>query len=375
MIDQYQSTPGSTGLQFQSNPDVVTQLPAFEWQQSFSPIIHLSESSINPRGGSSGRIDSSINALAWGTQDGHRISAPVIEIDHRSGHFRGGRWIFLNSELPTPFASSSNAHTILAALVTAAQQGAQDFRVEPSMPLYLPSEPIELQVSWMPGRQPPAAPTLQITITPEDHPEQRIVKDTPLTNDNIVIIPPIQTTGFHRIDVELRDAGKTIAIYHSGFWMRDESYLRSGPKLSVNANYFELNGRPLAVVGTTYMASDVHRLYYDHPNAYVWNRDLKEISDSGVNMLRTGWWSGWDKLCDENGVPYERTLRTMEAYLMTARKYGLPMQFNVFAFLPDVLGGENAYLDPAEVTREKNLYSAPRRPLSRRAFPRMGSHQ
>jgi len=29
----------------------------------------------------------------------------------------------------------------------------------------------------------------------------------------------------------------------------------------------------------------------------------------------------------------------MEAYLMTARKHGLPVQFNVFAFLPDVLGG------------------------------------
>jgi hypothetical protein len=43
---------------------------------------------------------------------------------------------------------------------------------------------------------------------------------------------------------------------------------------------------------------------------------------------------------------------------MTARKHGLPVQFNVFAFLPDVVGGENAYLDPAEVRREKNLYSA-----------------
>jgi hypothetical protein len=75
-------------------------------------------------------------------------------------------------------------------------------------------------------------------------------------------------------------------------------------------------------------------------------------------MIRTGWWTGWDKFSDENGQPYERTLRTLEAYLMTARKYGLPVQFNFFAFLPDVLGGANPYLDPQAVRRQQMLISA-----------------
>ncbi|HEY0786378.1 MAG TPA: hypothetical protein VGD62_10935, partial [Acidobacteriaceae bacterium] len=134
--------------------------------------------------------------------------------------------------------------------------------------------------------------------------------------------------------------------------------LASGPRLTVNADYFELNGKPLAVVGTTYMASDVQRLYYQHPNVAVWDRDLGQIVAAGLNMLRTGWWSGWAQLCDENGMPTEHTLRTLEAYLMTARKYNLPVQFNVFAFLPDVLGGANAYLDPVSLEREKTLYAA-----------------
>ena len=98
------------------------------------------------------------------------------------------------------------------------------------------------------------------------------------------------------------------AIYHSGFWIRDEAYLRSGPQLSVNHDYFELDGRPLAVVGTTYMSSEVQRLFFEHPNVYVWNQDLAQIHDAGLNMIRTGWWTGWDKFCDENGQPYERTL-------------------------------------------------------------------
>ena len=145
------------------------------------------------------------------------------------------------------------------------------------------------------------------------------------------------------------------ALYHSAFWIRDESFLRSGPHLGVNHDYFELDGHPLAVIGTTYMSSEVQRLYFEHPNVYVWNRDLAQIHDAGLNMIRTGWWTGWDKFSDENGQPYERTLRTLEAYLMTARKYGLPVQFNFFAFLPDVLGGANSYLDPQAARRQQTL--------------------
>jgi hypothetical protein len=72
-------------------------------------------------------------------------------------------------------------------------------------------------------------------------------------------------------------------------------------------------------------------------------------------MIRTGWWTGWDKFCDENGQPYERTLRTIEAYLMTARRNGLPVQFAFFAFLPEVLGGTNAFLDPEAVRKQQTL--------------------
>ena len=42
----------------------------------------------------------------------------------------------------------------------------------------------------------------------------------------------------------------------------------------------------------------------------------------------------------------EDALRTIEAFLMCARHNHLPVQFNLFAFLPENLGGQNAYLDP-----------------------------
>jgi len=49
------------------------------------------------------------------------------------------------------------------------------------------------------------------------------------------------------------------------------------------------------------MSSEVQRLYFEHPNAYVWDQDLAQISSAGLNMIRTGWWTGWDKFFDETG--------------------------------------------------------------------------
>ena len=358
LIDQYQRTPGSDGLTFETNPDVVTKVPQFAWKAAFSPIIRLSEAGLYPRGGSAGFIDARLNALAWGTRDGRRLSAPVIQIDHIRDGFTGGRWILLNADLAPDFYGGSQAKPILSALFEAALHGAENFSVRPVLPLYLPDEGIELEVQRDAASAPSAKLTARITVT-SDADQTKVFSTT-------VGLPQTQPTsfritnarGFYVISSELYEGDAPVAIYHSGFWIRDEAYLRSGPRLSVNSDYFELNGKPLAVVGTTYMASDVQRLYFDHSNVYVWNRDLAQISAAGLNMIRTGWWTGWDKFCDENGQPYERTLRTLEAYLMTARRYNLPVQFNFFAFLPDVLGGVNAYLDPDAVRREKTLIGA-----------------
>ena len=358
MIDQYETTPGSDGMQFQTNPDVLLKLPAFSWKHAFSTVIRLSAVDVYPREGSAGAIDARLDALAWGVKEGRKLAAPAIEIDHLRDGFDGGRWVFLNAELPSDFYGSPEAAELVQQLAGQAMRGSEEFIVRPVLPLYLPGEPIQLQVTWHASEQPQAALIVQVTSFPEDQPQNRSETSGPVAASEPLLLPAPKKGGFHIVEAELRDGDKIRAVYHSGFWIRDEAYLRSGPRLSVNKNYFELDGQPLAVVGTTYMSSEVQRLYFDHPNAYVWDKDLAQIHGANLNMIRTGWWTGWDKLFDETGRPYERTLRTLEAYLMTARKNGLPVQFNFFAFLPDVLGGMNAYLDPAEVQRERTLISS-----------------
>jgi hypothetical protein len=353
MIDQYQETPGSDGMEFQINPEQPVPLPAFAWKRAFSPVIRLSAVDLYHRGGAAGSIDARLDSLAWGVRNGRKLSAPVLQVDHYRNGFDGGRWIFVNADLPSDFFDNA---ALLRSLADRALQGAEEFTVRPALPLYLRGEPVELQVQWQAAVPPPAPVTLKITSFLEDQPAKRsTVTAKPSAS---VLLPSPEGNGLYIIEAQLLEGDHVRALYHSAFWIRDESFLRSGPHLGVNHDYFELDGHPLAVIGTTYMSSEVQRLYFDHPNAYIWNQDLAQIHDAGLNMIRTGWWTGWDKFSDENGQPYDRTLRTLEAYLMTARKYGLPVQFNFFAFLPDVLGGANAFLDPAAVRRQQTLISA-----------------
>jgi hypothetical protein len=199
---------------------------------------------------------------------------------------------------------------------------------------------------------------VKIATFQQDQPSQRSETSALIPPGGAVYLRAPSGNGLYTVEAELLEGSTVRARYRSGFWIRDETYLRSGPRLSVNQNYFERDGKPFAVVGTTYMSSEVQRLYFEYPNVYLWNQEMTQIHSAGLNMIRTGWWTGWDKFCNENGAPYDRTLRTLEAYLMTARRNGLPVQFNFFAFLPEVLGGVNPYLDPGAVQRQRTLISS-----------------
>ena len=357
-IDQYQNTPGSSDAIFTLNPEIPINLPHFSWKQAFSPIIRLSTNDLYPRGGSAGSLDTKLDALVWGVTDGRRLSAPLLQIDHFSSGFDGGRWIFLTADLAPDFYSSPDSTNLLRTIADRALQGALEFSIRPALPLYLPGEPVELESIVHLANKPAGPLTVQISTYPEDQPAQKqsITLSLPTTED--ALLPATNGKGLQIIEARLLEGATLRAVYHSAYWIRDEAFLRSGPHLAVNADYFTVDDKPLAVVGTTYMSSEVQRLFFDHPNVYVWNRDLSLIHSAGLNMIRTGWWTGWDKLCDESGRPYDRTLRTLEAYLMTARKDNLPVQFNFFAFLPEILGGANPYLDSEAVRRQQTLISS-----------------
>jgi len=352
-IDGYQQTPGSDSTTFSANPDVFPRLPQFAWKRAFSPVVRLSVINYDTSGGATGGEDMDLTSLAWGVRDGHKLAAPVIELDHNAYRFVGGRWIFVACE---PDANLFGNRELLSTLAELALRRNDRFAFRPRLPLFVSGEALEFDYTPSdPLAAQPANEQLRVRVMSEDggvHYDQTVPVAPTLT------LPPsaAEGKGFHTVEATLLRDGKPLRIYRSGFWMRDFSYLLSGPKLTVGRDYFKLDGKPLPVVGTTYMAGDVSRLYLLLPNAYVWDRDMAQIHAAGLDMIRTGLWTTWQHELAPNGEISEAALRKIEAFLMCARHNDLPVQFNLFAFYPDTFGGENGYLDPVAL-RNESLYA------------------
>jgi hypothetical protein len=358
-IHDYQETPGSDArvgsLKFAANPDVFPQLPAFGWKRAFSPVVRLSVVDGNTTGGNTGYEDMDLTTLAWGVQEGHKLAAPVFELDHNANRFIGGRWIFVACEPDSDFFSNAK---LLATLAEIAVRQNDRFAFRPRLPLFLPGEALEFRFKPSdPMAEQPDGDQLRVRVMAEDG--AVLYDQTAAFPGAHRLTLPASTEGgrgFHTVEGTLIRDGKPLRIYRSGYWMRDWDYLLSGPKLTVGSDYFQLDGKPLPVVGTTYMSGDVSRMYLMLPNAYVWDHDMAQIRAAGLNMIRTGLWTAWKPELAANGQMSEDALRTIEAFLMCARHNGLPVQFNLFAFYPDEFGGVNGYLDPAALHAE-SLYA------------------
>lgn len=344
-IADYQATPSSAQLRFEPNSDVQPALPQFAWQEAFSPVIRLSSTPLLPSEmGSTGSEDAAITTLAWGSQDAHHRAAPAFLIDHLQHRFAGGRWIFLACN-PAPHAFDDPQ--LLAKLRSIALRRDDRFTFRPRVPLFLPGEAFEFRYEPAGSAATQPGDTLRLTIHAETGAPAKTLTISADSSQTVTLPADVAAgKGLHTVDATLLRNGNALWTYHSAFWMRDWDYLKSGPKLTVGTDYFALNGKPLPVVGTTYMASDVDRLYLSQPNVYVWDHDMAQIRDEGLNMIRSGLWSGWSLLTKPDGTVTDEGLRAIEAFLMTARHNNLPVQFNLLAFVPDTFGGENAYLDP-----------------------------
>ncbi|MFP5248814.1 MAG: hypothetical protein ACLGP3_03180 [Acidobacteriota bacterium] len=352
-IDGYQETPGSSGLGFQANEEVFPHLPSFAWRRAFSPVVRLSVVNYDASGGATGGEDFDLTTLAWGERDGHKLSAPVLELDHNAQRFVGGRWILVACE---PDADFFRNRELLATIAELATRKQDRFTFRPSLPLYVPGEAPEFDYTPADGlADSPAGDRLHVRVLAEDG---SVRYDQTLAAQHRMTLPAsaAEGKGLHTVEATLLRGGRPLRTYRSGFWMRDWQYLLSGPRLTVGRDYFQLDGKPLPVVGTTYMAGDVSRLYLMLPNAYVWDRDMAQIRAAGLNMIRSGLWTGWQHELSPNGQMSEAALRTIEAFLMCARHNDLPVQFNLFAFYPDAFGGENGYLDPVAL-RAESLYA------------------
>jgi hypothetical protein len=290
------------------------------------------------------------------------INAPVIQIDRLQGEFAGGRWVLAN------FSGGVSAATIRL-LADQAVQGAFEFRVRSDFACYRAGETPQFTIDVRRPRgdlQKLIYGACQLEV--RDARGKVVAKLTvPLKSDGsyatgIGKVKEATTLapGIYVIDARLATGGSISGLltYTTGFWMSDQKLLTSGKPLTVDKDFFYRSGEVFPVTGTTYMASDVHRQFLFEPNPFVWDADFRAMKAAGVNLVRTGIWTGWKKFMPEPGKLNEAALRALDAFLLTAQRYDIPVIFTFFAFLPETWGGKNAYLDPQAVRAQTQFINA-----------------
>jgi hypothetical protein len=310
--------------------------------------------------GSAGPMEAVVEPLVSGYDaDGRAVAAPYVCVDRLEGRFAGGRWIFATSD-------GTLERGTLRALVEAAAAGLRRLDVRPSYACYRGGERPAVSVSYR-GAARGAAPSLSGTgrisvfdergarradLALEVHGSGTAASAGPL--DLAAALPTALAPGFYRVEAELSLPGERGGPLRAttGFWVWDDALIAAGAPLVAGEYGFTRGGEPYPVTGTTYMASDVHRKFLLLPNPWLWDRDFAELKRAGVNLVRTGIWTGWKVLMPRPGEFREDALRALDAWLLTARRHDIPVIFTLFAFLPETWGGENAYLDPRAVAAQ-----------------------
>jgi len=183
-------------------------------------------------------------------------------------------------------------------------------------------------------------------LTEEVGAEQRIVR---------LPVPIEVERGFYSVECVATAEDGEMRVLRQGFWGFDAALLAEGTPVSAGRDYFEKDGRPLPVVGMTYMTSDVARKFLFLPNASVWDRDMAHMRKAGINWIRTGIWTAYRNVMQVDGHASEEVLRAIDAFFLTAKKHGLQVTFTFFSFTPEPWEGSNPYLDPRSVEAQKRF--------------------
>lgn len=341
---------------------------------TFEPYPKLTNSVEFPEeSGSDGLREANLTALISQFNNlGEKDSVPALQFDRLRGEFAGGRWIFFGGNMYDAQIDKFDSRTF-STLAEIAAFGAFEFKVTSKFACYHPGDNFSLIFSAFS----PLANKNGLEIKGDDVLTISLPNGTNLNtvsevdgwvkfknHENEFEIGKIEviTSGYflQRVGVKIRSKSGVIQEIsaHPSFWVYDEKLMAKGAKFSADKHFLYRNGEPFPVVGTTYMASDVHRRFLLEPNPEIWDKDFAEMKRAGVNIIRTGIWTGWKLMADEKGAVREEVLRAFEAFILTAKKYDIPVTFTFFAFMPEMFGGENAYLDPQAIAGQKKFISA-----------------
>ncbi len=290
-------------------------------------------------------------------EDGLPVASPLLEIDRLRGNEAGARWIFAPCDAKLSAENIKNC-------IERALEGAVDFSIRPIFASIFKGEIPILRVNLhKPNLSLDSTRIISAHVTVTDS-KNKVVFNEKInlhgTNEFLTENISIQTKsklspGYYKVKVELINVNWHPNVVKSGFWVWDKSLLEPSPKLTVTKDWIRRDGKVFPIIGTTYMASDVHRKFLFEPNPEIWDKDFAMMKKLGINFVRTGIWTGWYRIMLDAGAIDESFLRALDAFVLTAAKYDILLCFNFFAFTPPLNGATNPYIDPRALHWQKTF--------------------
>ncbi len=325
-------------------------------------VLHVTKSSaIETEMGSVGPMDARIYHLLKGiSKSGREVAAPSVLIENMKGKFTGGRWLFINQEVNERFWTEKGAQAIqeLALFVV---NGVTEMWLKTNYATYDEGERPKVTYQLQSFKNETTEWTLTFTVTKNKDvvfSKTEVVKASQQLNTLSFIIPIDIMPGLYDLTCNAVSSNGETRILHQGFWGMDNKLLTLGDPLTCDRDYFQKDGRPMPIVGMTYMTSDVARYFLFLPNPYVWDQDMAQMKRAGINYIRTGIWTAWRNMMFVDGHVDENVLRSIDAFILCAKKHDLEVTFNFFSFTPETWEGENPYLDPRSVEAQKRFITA-----------------
>jgi hypothetical protein len=306
--------------------------------------------------GSSGPRDAIMRPLVHLTnKDNLPFAAPLVEIDRLQGNNAGARWIISAND-------SELSENLIKKLIDRALECAVEFTANPIFASTFKGEVPLIRVNLFQPNNKENYPVVIDLIVKNEQNKIVFKKRVDLsgtvdfkTATVAIRTPSILNEGFYSVEIVAATIKQQQNKTFTGFWVWDSKLALSSPKVSVSNDWLRKDGKVFPIIGTTYMASDVHRKFLFEPNPFVWNNDFKVMNESGINYVRTGLWNSWSRIMIDRGAIDESALRSLDAYVMTAAKYNVVICFTFFAFTPPLYGGTNPYLDPRAIEWQKTF--------------------
>jgi hypothetical protein len=288
---------------------------------------------------------------------GLACGCPLLEIDRLRGDDAGARWVLAPCDAPL-------SGPVIRALVARALPGAAELYAVPVRACVEPGEAVTLRVTRRRPRPLEAeapASSARVRVT-DDSGTEVFSAELPLhgpseTRTGLLTLRPAEALapGLYHAAIDVAGGASEPRHIDTGFWVRDSPLLASAPHVSASRDWLRQDGAVFPIIGTTYMASDVHRKFLFEPNPHVWDRDMSEMQRQGVNFVRTGLWTAWGRAMLDPGAIDEGVLLALDAYVLTAAKHRIVVCFNFFAFSPPAYSGDNPYLDPRALEGQREL--------------------